>query len=111
MWKLRTRQAVKNVAAFATNTAERYFVFAGGFAMVSGTPFSTDVFFGPNATQIMGIAFEKACRSLHDTGQPDIDKEIIAKRIIDFAREGANDPDRLCEMTLKALGLDRSSER
>ena len=79
--------------------------------MVSGIPFSTDVFFGPNATQILEIAFEKACRSLHDTGQPDIVKEIIAKRIIDLAREGANDPDRLCDMTLKALGLGCSSER
>jgi hypothetical protein len=54
-----------------------------------------------------GAVFDKACRSLHDTGQPGIVKEIIAKRIIALAREGDNDPDHLCETTLKALGFSR----
>jgi hypothetical protein len=56
----------------------------------------------------MDAAFDKTCQSLHDAGQPDIIKEIIAKRIISLARDGERDPDRLCEETLKALGF-RSS--
>jgi hypothetical protein len=65
-----------------------------------------DSVFGPDATQAigaafeMGAAFEKACQTLRDGGQPDIAKEVIAKRIIALAQEGERDPDRLCERTL-----------
>jgi hypothetical protein len=52
----------------------------------------------------MGVAFDKACRSLHAAEQPGIAREIVAKRIIELAREGDNDQDHLCEATLKALG-------
>jgi hypothetical protein len=79
--------------------------------MASGIPFSQDVFFGPNAIHAMVTAFDKACRSLHDAGKPGIAREIVAKRIIDLAREGDTDPDHLCEATLKALGFDRSADR
>jgi hypothetical protein len=50
------------------------------------------------------------CRSLHDAGQPDIVKEIIAKPIIDLAREGDNDLDHLCEVTLRILGCGCSRD-
>jgi hypothetical protein len=73
---------------------------------MTGVPFSTDVFFGPEATRAMGAAFDKVCRSLRDTGQPSLIKEIIAKRIIDLAREGDRDPDHLSYITLKSLGFD-----
>ena len=89
------------------NAMTHYFLLAAGAPMESGIPFSQDAFFGPNATHAMGAAFDKACRSLHDTGQPGIVKEIIAKRIITLAREGDNDPDHLCETTWKALGFSR----
>ena len=79
--------------------------------MASGIPFSQDVFFGPNTSHAMVTAFDKACRSLHDAGQPGIAREIVAKRILDLAREGDTDPDHLCEATLKALGFDRSADR
>jgi hypothetical protein len=69
-------------------------------------PFSQDVFFGPDGTRAMGAAFDKACRSL--PGQPDIVKEVIAKRIIDLARAGDSDPDHLCDVALKLLGCDPS---
>ena len=51
----------------------------------------------------MGAAFDKVCRSLHNSGQPSIVKEVIAKRIIDLAREGESDSEQLCDMTLKSL--------
>ncbi len=64
-----------------------------------------NVAFGPEATASMGIAFEKACRSLGNGKQPPPVKEIIAKRILEAARQGERDPDRLCERALIALGI------
>ena len=62
--------------------------------------------FGPDATQAMDAAFEKACETLRNGGQPDIAKEVIAKRIIELTQEGERDPDRLCERTLAAIGVN-----
>jgi hypothetical protein len=39
----------------------------------------------------MGEAFDDACKELHDTGQPPIVYEVIAKRIIDAAKNGERD--------------------
>jgi len=58
-----------------------------------------------DTTHAMGEAFERACKALHDMGQPDIVKEIIAKRIIETAKTGEHDPARLCERALAALGI------
>jgi hypothetical protein len=59
----------------------------------------------PEAIRVMGQAFIKACHSLHDFGQPDIVLEIIAKRIIEVAKTGERDRDRLCEQALRAFGI------
>ena len=40
--------------------------------------------FDDNATQILGQAFDAACKALHDRGQPPVVYEVIAKRIIDL---------------------------
>jgi hypothetical protein len=61
--------------------------------------------FGPELTRVMGDAFERATRSLHDTGQPDLIKEVMAKRIIDAARRGIHDPRDLCLEATKSLGM------
>jgi hypothetical protein len=50
--------------------------------------------FGPEMARIMGDVFERVTRSLHDTGQPDLIKEVIAKRTIDAVRRGIRDPGR-----------------
>jgi hypothetical protein len=68
-------------------------------------PFSRDCSFDPQAIQVMGSAYERACRSLQDIGQPDLVKEIIARRIIEVAQAGERDIDRLCERALIALGF------
>ena len=52
----------------------------------------------------MGEAFDRACY-LHDLGQPDLIREIIARRIIEVACDGERDPNELCAQALKALGL------
>jgi hypothetical protein len=61
--------------------------------------------FGPELTRLMGDAFERASRSLHDSGQPELIKEVLAKRIIDAVRRGMRDPRELCMEATKGLGL------
>jgi len=58
--------------------------------------------FDPAATHVME-AFDCACRSLRGIGQVDSVREIIAKRIIEVAREGERDPDRLFDYALHGL--------
>jgi hypothetical protein len=66
--------------------------------------------FDDNVTEIMGHAFESACTSLHDRGQPEIVYEVIAKRIIEAARRGERDPVRLRNIGLAGLGFDSGKE-
>ena len=60
--------------------------------------------FDDRMTEIMGEAFDSACKELHDSGQPPIVYEVIAKRIIDGVRAGERDPVRLRNVGLAALG-------
>ena len=71
---------------------------------MTDTPFY-DASFDLETTHIMGRAFERACKDLHDVGQPAMVKDIIAKRIIAIAKTGERDPNQLCERALKALGV------
>src|SRR6266576_6304095 len=60
--------------------------------------------FDDRVTQIMGEAFDRACKDLHDKGQPEIVYEVIAKRIIEAVKNGERDPIRLRKAGLAALG-------
>ena|SRR5215470_5182106 len=51
--------------------------------------------FDPEAIAAMSEAFEAACAVLQDAGQPEVVREIIAKRIIAAATIGERDPLRL----------------
>ena len=53
---------------------------------------------------VMSSAYDLAIRSLHDTGQPDIVNEIIAKKIISLAKTGERDVIVLSDFALNALG-------
>ena len=68
--------------------------------------FQKEQFFDDEATRVMGEAYDKARRMLHDSGQPDVVLEVIAKRIIERALTGERSPDELARQALKALGLD-----
>jgi len=63
------------------------------------------------ATKAMGEAFDAACKELHDSGQPQIVYEVIAKRIIDAAKRGERDIARLRDAGLSALGLRSDDTR
>jgi hypothetical protein len=63
---------------------------------------------GPEVTQSMSEAFDLACQSLQDPGQPDPAKEIIARGMIESARRGVRDPRQLCDETIAFLGTSAS---
>ena len=66
----------------------------------------TDAVFDDRITKMIGDAFDDACKELHDVGQPSVVLELIAKRIIDAAKNGERDPLRLRNAGLAALGPD-----
>ena len=78
---------------------------AGEVNVASILPFvrNAGAVFDDRLTQIMGEAFDDACKELHDTGQPPIVYEVIAKRIIDAAKNGERDLVRLRNAGLAAL--------
>ena len=49
----------------------------------------------------MGVAFEMARAALQLGAQSNLINERIAKRIIELAKTGELNPDRLCESVLK----------
>lgn len=63
--------------------------------------------FDDATTRIMGEAFDAACKELHDTGQPAVVHEVMAKRIVAAARRGERDVTRLRNAALAALGKER----
>jgi hypothetical protein len=67
-------------------------------------PFTEQGAFEPEATAAMGEAFDAACKELHDSGEPNVRREVIARRIIAAASRGVLDPVRL-----RATALERIS--
>jgi hypothetical protein len=73
--------------------------------MASILPFiRTRADFDEETTHLLGEAFDAARASLHDSGQPAIVYEIIAKRIIEAAKKGERDLARLRDAGVAALG-------
>ena len=56
--------------------------------------------FGPEAIEAMSKALEEACQALQIDGQVK-DREVIATRIIDLARNGVADAKALSERVIK----------
>ncbi len=63
--------------------------------------------FDDHATKVMGEAFDAACKDLHDRGQPSVVYEVIANRIIQAARSGERDPEKLKVVALAAFSGKR----
>jgi hypothetical protein len=57
-------------------------------------------------TRTMGEVFDKACRSLRDFGSAVLVREIIAKRIIEAAKNGERNPVRLFEQALRVVSVE-----
>jgi hypothetical protein len=56
--------------------------------------------FDPETTRVMGIAFEMTRAALRISNQDELAPETIAKIIIEFAKSGERDPERLCVQAL-----------
>ena len=71
--------------------------------MASILPFIPRGVFDDADTKTLGEAFDAACKALHDTGQPALVQEVLARRIIAAARKGERDLRRLRQAALAAL--------
>ena len=56
--------------------------------------------FDPELIHAMGIAFQTVCRELRLSEKSDAATELVATKIIHFARTGERDPQRLCRAVL-----------
>ena len=65
-----------------------------------------DVSFSDEVTLAMGTAFEQACGSFRDLACADKVRELIAKRIIEAAKNGERDPVRLRSHALMGFSID-----
>jgi hypothetical protein len=70
------------------------------------TPYLRHQAFDPETIQVMGIAFEKTCRTLGLSLTADPVTEHVAKIIIELAQRGERDPERLFNGVL--LHFDKS---
>jgi hypothetical protein len=60
--------------------------------------------FDDTVTHAMGVAFDKACKSLSYFGVAMTARTFVALRIIEAAQAGERDPERLYEAGLKGIG-------
>ena len=59
--------------------------------------------FDPETVQAMCAAYDKAKIELRDSGQPDVVREVIARRILKLAQAGERDANRVCAGALSAI--------
>ena len=63
--------------------------------------------FDPAAVAALRDAYEHACAALQLSDRADPLTEVVAKRIIEHARRGERDPNRLREVVLIELNSNR----
>ena len=60
--------------------------------------------FDHETLRVMGLAYEMALVALHHTdGTANPTREAVAQKIIDLAKAGERDPERLCDGALRDL--------
>jgi hypothetical protein len=72
------------------------------------TPFLKEGNFNPPAIEAMSAAFEGVCASLQLLNRTDAVTEIVARMVVEVARTGERDPERIRELVL--LSLNESDE-
>jgi hypothetical protein len=60
---------------------------------------------GPEEIRRMEAAYEQTLRALHLKDRNDPITEIIAKKIIEVAHTGVNDPAQISQLAIKDLGV------
>lgn len=71
-------------------------------------PFLRDSGFAPHDTQAMSKALEDVCQILNLTDQGS-EKELLARKIITFARQGPREPASLRDRTLREIVSDQGA--
>ena len=56
--------------------------------------------FDPETMRLMGIAYEMTLISLRRVDRGDIGNNVVAQKLIELAKSGERDPERLCEAVL-----------
>ena len=69
------------------------------------TPYLKGAVFDPKAIEIMDRAFTAVRESLQLPAGDDPTAELAARKIIDLARAGERDPERLCALVLLDLKI------
>ncbi len=59
--------------------------------------------FDPQAIRVMSAAYEQVLRDLRLANRSDPITEIIARKVIEFAQQGEQDPARLSDLVERAL--------
>jgi hypothetical protein len=76
-----------------------------GEAPVTDHPIFSNGAFEPEMTHAMGVAFDDVCRALFVSPDARAVREAIADKIIEHARSGERDPDRLRDAVLRHIGV------
>jgi hypothetical protein len=63
----------------------------------------------PELMEAMKLAFHRACKALQLSDRDDAFTDIVATRIVELAKTGERDPDRLCGQVLEALSEKRAA--
>ena len=56
--------------------------------------------FDPETMRLMGLAYEMTLISLRLVDRGDIGNNVVAQKLIELAKSGERDPERLCEAVL-----------
>jgi hypothetical protein len=77
--------------------------------MTSILPFSGKKTYGegvfpPDVIDAMSLAFDEVCERLSIAETADAAREMVASRIVELARQGERDPERLRDEALKSVG-------
>ena len=70
-------------------------------------PFLRDNVFGPKDIQAMSVALDDVCKILNVTGEAGSERELLAKNIIAFARQGQRDAPLLRDRMLREITAGR----
>jgi len=60
--------------------------------------------FDPETMRLMGLAYEMTIMSLRLVDRGDIANDVVAQKIIELAKTGERNPERLCESVLQQWG-------
>jgi hypothetical protein len=76
-----------------------------GVSTMSVLPFARCEVFDPEEVELMGDVFEDILGTLHLPKRDDVLAQVVATRIIQLAKGGERNPERMRSATLASLGM------